>query len=456
MADDLSRTGLGPGARVLFFPDVSVASVVTYWALRSLDAVIAVADPGASADERAFFAERTGATAAFMGRRAETGSIPPGCRIFRLADGSDPRWTTGDAPIPASGAIDTAVILFSSGTTGRPKAICHTHASILGLHRGLAATWATGPDDTVLGALPFHTVYGLLFSAGTAIHTGAHLRLMDRFRPDTALEMIAAHRVTTAALVPAMLLMMLSVDGRDRFDLSSLQMVYSASAPIAEADIARFRGFSGAEVLQNYGMTEIPGAVVERRGAPHRAGSVGAAAPGFEAVALDDAGRPLSPGQPGEIALRGPSMMQGYLDDPGLTAARIRDGWVLTEDIGTVDAEGFVRLSGRKSDMIIRGGLNLSPVEIAGAIAEHDAVRDVAVIGVPHPVLGQVPVAVVVPASDPCGLAEVLMAHCAARLSKAKVPDRIVYRDALPRNDGGKVRKDVLLAAIKPEPEALQ
>lgn len=454
MAGDLSRVGIGAGSPVLFLPDVSVASAVTYWALRSLDAVIAVADPGAGAEERAFFAEKTRATAAFMGHRAEKGPVPSGCRVFRLTEDPEPRWTTQDRAHCFAGGGDTAVILFSSGTTGRPKAICHSHGSILGLHHALAATWATGPGDTVLGALPFHTIYGLLFSAGTAIHTGAHLVLMDRFRPETALEMIAAHRVTTAALVPAMLLMMLSVEGRERFDLSSLQMVYSASAPIAEADIARFRAFSGAEVLQNYGMTEIPGAVVERRGRPHRAGAVGAVAPGFEAVSLDDAGCLRSPGQTGEIALRGPSMMQGYLGDPDRTAARIRDGWVLTEDIGTVDSEGYVRLSGRKSDMIIRGGLNLSPVEIAEVIAEHEAVRDVAVIGAPHPVLGQVPVAVIVPVVPSDALAEALTAYCMARLAKAKVPDRILFRDALPRNDGGKVRKDVLLAEIETKLEA--
>ena len=453
MASDLSRVGIGAGSRVLFFPNVSVASVVTYWALRSLDAVIAVADPGAGTGERAYFAAKTGATVAFMDQRAENGPVPPGCRVFRLADEPEPRWITLDAPNHTAGESDTAVILFSSGTTGQPKAICHDHGSILGLHHALDATWAIGRGDTVLGALPFHTIYGLLFSAGTAIHSGAHLVLMDRFRADTALQMIEAHRVTTAALVPAMLLMMLSVDGRDRFDLSSLQMVYSASAPIAEADIARFRAFSGAEVLQNYGMTEIPGAVVERRGRPRRTGSVGAVSPGFEAVALDEAGRPLPPGQTGEIALRGPSMMQGYLDDPERTAARIRNGWVLTEDIGVVDTEGYVRLSGRRSDMIIRGGLNLSPVEIAGVIAEHEAVSDVAVVGASDPILGEVPVAVVVPIGATDTLAEALTAHCAARLSKPKVPDRIVFRAALPRNDGGKVRKDVLLAEIETELE---
>ena len=146
-------------------------------------------------------------------------------------------------------------------------------------------------------------------------------------------------------------------------------------------------------------------------------------------------------------------MMQGYLDDPERTAARIRNGWVLTEDIGVVDTEGYVRLSGRRSDMIIRGGLNLSPVEIAGVIAEHEAVSDVAVVGASDPILGEVPVAVVVPIGATDTLAEALTAHCAARLSKPKVPDRIVFRAALPRNDGGKVRKDVLLAEIETELE---
>ena len=450
---DLRRAGIGTGTSVLLLPDISIASVVAYWALRIGDAVIAVGNPGATEAECAYFLEKTGARHVLAGRRAQAG-LPPGPGlIWHMADADGVTWHIETAPERVKATrTDRAVILFSSGTTGRPKAIVHGHASILALHRTLLKTWVLTPDDVVLGGLPFHTIYGLLFSAGTAIHAGAHLVLLDRFRPETALAAMEAHRVTTAAMVPAMLLMMLEVEDRARFDLSSLRAVYTASAPISEHDIDRFAAFSGALVVANYGMTEIPGAVVEPAARSHRRGSVGRVSPGFEVVARDDRGRPLAPGETGEITMRGPSRMLEYLGDPEMTAARIRDGWVYSEDLGAVDADGYVHLSGRKSEMIIRGGLNISPREIEDALAGHTDVADAAVIGMPDRVLGEVVAAVVVPRqgiAEPQALEQALIGHCRRTLAQEKVPALVTFRDVLPRNDGGKVLRRQLVDELQ-------
>lgn len=439
--------GVRRGVPVLTLFDVCVESVVAYWALRSLGATVVVGDPGATEADVAYYKAKTAAAFVLVGERAKRRQAvvsPEG--VFLLEDGEsglrDWRLQAPSKQPPAARETDRAVVLFSSGTTGRPKAIVHTAASVIALHESLKDTWGLCPSDIVLGALPFHTIYGLLFSAGSAINAGASLVLLERFRPDQALAAIERHRMTTAALVPAMALMMLNVQDGRRFDLSSLRMVYSASAPISDADLERFAGFSGRPILTNYGMTEIPGAAVERHDRPHRPGAVGRISPGFAAVAVGPDGAALPPGETGEIKLRGPSMMQAYLGDPEQTAERVRDGWIMTQDIGRVDADGNIFLSGRMSDLIIRGGLNISPIEVENAISRHDAVRDVAVVGATDPILGQRVVAFV--AADTS--AEALMAHCQELLSPPKVPAAFYFRDTLPRNDGGKVLRRALAA----------
>lgn len=461
----LQRCGIGPASRVLFLPDVCVESIIAYWALRTIDTVVIVGDPGSRTQERAHYIERTGATHALVGcRAAET--VTPSAFCFHLApDGTGVRrWRPDRAEPPAAKAINDdsdgrpAVVLFSSGTTGRPKAIVHTAATIDALHRTLLATWQLSPADRVLGALPFHTIYGLLFSAGSALFAGATLVLLERFKPRDALVAIETHRVTTAALVPAMALMILNLDDRDAFDLSSLRALYTASAPISEHDIARFQAYSGASLISNYGLTEIPGAAVERADTQHHPGSVGQLSPGFEALARDDDGTPLPPGKTGEITLRGPTLMAGYLGDREQTARRVRGGWIYTQDVGHVDAEGRIFLSGRMSDMIIRGGLNISPLEIEAVLSAHDAVAEAAVVGAPDRVLGQVVVACIVPspAADRSTIFDALTTHCRQFLSAPKVPAAIHLLDALPRNAGGKIVRKELVRHLEDQPAGNQ
>lgn len=452
--------GIGQGSRVLFLPDVCVESVIAYWTLRALDAVVIVGDPGSPAHERVHYVARTGATHALVGCRAAQ-TATPSTFCFQLASNSTGvrPWLPDHAEPPAGAtapdmAQGAAVILFSSGTTGQPKAIVHTAASIEALHRTLLATWRLSPADRVLGALPFHTIYGLLFSAGSALYAGAGLVLLERFRPRDALAAIETHHLTTAALVPAMALMILNLEDRHVFDLSSLRAVYTASAPISEHDIARFHAFCGAPVIANYGLTEIPGAAVERADQPHHAGSVGKLSPGFEAMARDADGDPLPPGESGEITLRGPTLMAGYLGDEAQTAQRVRDGWIHTQDIGWVDAEGHIFLSGRTSDMIIRGGLNISPLEIESVLSTHEAVVEAAVVGRPDPILGQIVVACVVPApaANRTTMHAELTAHCRQSLSAPKVPAEFHLFEALPRNAGGKVLRKQLARQLEEWP----
>ncbi len=417
------RQGLVAGDAVLVLFTPSIDSVVTYWALHLAKAVVVVGDPTATKADWQSCIDRTGAR-------------------FQ---------TTGDDLTPTGAAAtdlppDSAAVFFSSGTTGQPKAIVHSAASLTGLHLALTVTWRIGPGDRVLGALPFHTIYGLAFSAGTAIYTGATLVLLEKFSPARALAAIQDHQITTAAFVPAMLLMILNFDRRDDFSTDSLRMIYSASAPISEADIARFETFSGATVLCNYGMTEIPGSAVEVSGQPHVQGAAGKICPGFNVAVRAADGTVLPVGDVGEVTLRGPSQMLGYLDAPDLTAERVRDGWVYTQDKGRIDTDGNITVLGRMSDMIIRGGLNISPLEIESTLSAHDAVADVAVVGPEDPVLGQTVSAFVVPRRAETGLGDALKHHCAAHLAPPKVPAEFIFTDEIPRNAAGKIDRKALLA----------
>ncbi|MDV6244870.1 class I adenylate-forming enzyme family protein [Rhodococcus opacus] len=458
LAEDLNGIGVRPRDPVLLLLDSCVESVVAYWAVRQIDAIAVIGDPGCKRFELQHFLDSTGARYVLATRpgtldRVEGTSEPLGVHwLLQSADRFEglrawSSWEDGASPRSSRVQVeDAAVILFSSGTTGAPKTIVHTRRSILALHHTQRDVWCLNANDIVLGALPFHTVYGAIFSAASAAYNGSSLVLVERFDARNVLGLIESERVTTAALVPTMIVMMLNVE--EAFDLSSLRMTLTGSAPIAEEDISRFTALTGAPLLSSYGMTECPGAATERPGSAHRPGSAGQISPDFEVCARDDSGNPLTIGEIGEITLRGPTLMSGYLHQPELTASRIVDGWIHTQDIGFVDADGYIYVSGRNTDMIIRGGLNIAPREVEAVIGQHSAVMTCAVVGKDDRLYGQVVKAYVVlhPDALRSSILDDLSRHCLDRLSRAKVPVEFVAVRELPINAGGKVLRSELSA----------
>ena len=456
--DRFRANGIAARDPVLVLFDVCIESAVAYWALHGIGAILVVGDPTGTRADIDHYIGATGARHAVAGDSIDqTVLSSPGLNVHRptRTDGAAVSiWEkvavceTGAAAVTVEHRAECGLILFSSGTTGKPKAIAHSRQAITALHETLLKTWKLSPDDVVLGALPFYTIYGLIFSAGSAIYSGATLVLMERFHPGRALQSIERHKVTTAPFVPAMIIMILNYAEKDRFDCSSLRVVYSASAPISETDIERFSDFAGTNVICNYGMTEIPGAAVEVAGRPHQVGAAGRVSPGFEISIRDEGGKVLPIGEIGEIAMRGPSRMLEYLGDPEMTAKRLRDGWIYSQDKGRQDAAGNVYVLGRISEMIIRGGLNISPLEIENTLSSHDAVVDVAVVGPADRVLGQIVSAFVVPRADvpQDRLDEALRQHCSDRLAPPKVPAEYFIIEEIPRNAAGKISRKALLA----------
>ena len=461
LSERLRGDGIGSRTPVLLLLDSCIEAVIAYWAVRSIGAIAVIGDPGctrrefdhyvASTQPRLILATRPGTWARLdidNGQGAPTPTMRwylqegdlarPGPRAWlsRVSLGAEPEERFDEAP-------DAAVVLFSSGTTGRPKAIVHTGPSITALHHVQRDVWSLTPHDVVLGCLPFHTIYGAIYTAASVIYNGATLVLMERFKPEVALERIEQWRVTTASMVPAMLVMMLNHDGNDKFDRSTLRVTYTGAASISDKVIDAFEQFSGAPLLATYGLTECPGAAVEPADSTHTPGVAGKVCPGFEAVARNMDGAPLAAGETGEITLRGPTMMRGYLGQPELTAQRIRDGWIYTQDVGHVDSDGNIFVSGRAGDMIIRGGLNIAPKEIEDVLTRHPAVLTAVVVGIDDDVYGQVARAYVVPREfrDLSRLEVELRSHCLSQLSRAKMPQQIVFMRELPMNAGGKVMR---------------
>ena len=346
-----------------------------------------------------------------------------------------------DAPTGIEhGAETLGMLLYTSGTTGKPKGVMIPHRQLF--WNAVNTVYATdlGPDDRALACLPLFHTGGLNCLATPAFYRGATVLLMDQFDPLLALRTIEQERATIVVAVPTMYQMLLDA-GLDGYDTSSLHTLLCGGAPCPEPllDAWLDRGFN---FRQGFGMTEVgPNCFsLPPWKARLQRGSVGQ--PVLHGAARVDA--PV--GEVGELLLSGPIVCAGYLGDPENTAKSIRDGWFHTGDLARVDEDGFFHIAGRQKDMFISGGENVYPAEIESVLLEHPWVHEVTVVAVPHERWGEVGLAAVVP-TEPANeieleaLSEALTAHCRERLAKFKVPKRYAIADELPKNPSGKVMK---------------
>jgi fatty-acyl-CoA synthase len=348
---------------------------------------------------------------------------------------------TGDSRNPHVDLSCPLLIVYTSGTTGRPKGAVLRQEALL--WNGVMSQHMHGlnSDDHILTVLPFFHVGGLNIQTTPALHTGATVTILSRFTPDAALAAITRDRPTLTVLVPATIQAITDHPDWAATDLSSLKAVSTGSQIVPPHLIERFVS-RGVPVLQVYGSTETcPIAVYSRLGGDlSRAGSTGLPGLCCEAVVIDDAGAELPPDTPGEIAVRGPNVFVEYWGNAAATREVLREGWFRTGDIGRRDADGYFFVHDRKKNMIISGGENIYPAEVERVLLEHPDVADCGVIGRPDPRWDEVPVAYVIPRAGCRTDADALKAHLLTQLARFKVPREFVFVEDLPRTALGKVQ----------------
>jgi malonyl-CoA/methylmalonyl-CoA synthetase len=343
----------------------------------------------------------------------------------------------------ASAGREPAALLYSSGTTGQPKGIVLSHANLQSNAQTLLAAWGFSAQDRLLHALPVFHVHGLFVALGCALLGGASMRWLAGFRAAEVLRFLP--ECTVFMGVPTYYTRLLAKPALTRAVAGGLRLFVSGSAPLQPETFAAFEARTGQRILERYGMTETNMNTSNPLHGPRKPGTVGPPLPGVEIRIVDEHGAPVAQGQTGQIQVRGPNVFSGYWKRPGQTAGDFTpDGFFATGDLGLIDADGYVTISGRAKDLIISGGLNVHPKEIEDFIDKLPGVGESAVIGVPHPDFGEGVVAVIVAKGDARPTESSVIEACRAGLADFKVPKRVIVVAELPRNSMGKVQKNLL------------
>jgi acyl-CoA synthetase (AMP-forming)/AMP-acid ligase II len=361
----------------------------------------------------------------------------------------------GADPPPVVRPTDTSDVLFTSGTTGRPKGVIMTHGQTVEQFRGWCAFAGLEPGDRYLIVNPFFHMFGYKAGWLASLLQGATIFPVPVFDVPTVLSLVETERITVLPGAPTVYRSILDHPERGKFDLRTLRVAVTGAADIPVSLIRELRAeLPFQSILTGYGLTEAGTCTGSRPGddAETIATTAGRAMPGLEIVVADAKGHEVARGDTGELLVRGYSVMQGYLDDPAATAAAIdAQGFLHTGDLATMDARGYVRIVGRLKDMLIVGGFNVYPAEVENSLLAHDAIGQVAVVGVPDARLGEVGVAYVVAAPGRAVEPDAIIAWARERLANYKVPRHVVAVAALPLNAAGKVVKDELRARAAAE-----
>jgi len=338
---------------------------------------------------------------------------------------------------------DTAVILYTSGTTGQPKGAELTHHNIRSNIESIKDLFVPTEEDVFFGGLPLFHVFGQTVAMNGAVSVGAELTLLPRFDPAKAMEIIQRDKVTIFMGVPTMYAAMLQVPDKDKYDISSLRLCVSGGAALPVEIIRAFESEFDTAILEGYGLSETsPVASFGRLDMERKPGTIGTPITNVEMRIVDEDGKVLGTGDVGELQIKGPNVMKGYWKMPEATEKAIdADGWFATGDMATVDSDGYYSIVDRKKEMILRGGYNVYPREVEEVLYEHPAVAEAAVLGIPHDELGEEIVAVIALKDGESVTEEELKEHAKKGVAAYKYPRHILLVDELPKGPTGKILK---------------
>ena len=458
LAAGLAARGVTTGDVVALLSYNNLEFLATIFAANHLGAVAMPINWRLAAPELGFILEHSGARALVCGRElvelADAATAPLDQELSRVCITDDvvAGWerfrdlgVDGDPParVPVTGA-DLHRLMYTSGTTGRPKGAMLTHANLAWKNAAHVVEFGFTADDVGLACGPLYHVGALDLVTTTMISVGATTIVHTTFDAEQVVDEIERSRVTTIWAAPAMVRAVLDVPGIETRDLSSVKVIIAGGEKMPIPTIERIRAtFPSAWFADAYGLTETVSGdtFLDRDHTVSKLGSVGRPCQYLELDIWDEHGASVPAGERGEVVLRGPKVFAGYWRDPDATAAAFAGGWFHTGDIGVLDDDGFLSIVDRLKDMIVSGGENIASSEVERALYEHDAVVEVAVVGRPDDRWGEVPVAFVV-VRDGAGVgADDLIEHCRAQVAKFKVPKDVVFIDVLPRNPSGKVLK---------------
>jgi long-chain acyl-CoA synthetase len=446
----LHEQGLKPGDRVgVMLPNVPEFPIAYYGVLRAGGVVVPM-NVLLKRREIAFYLEDSGAELLLawhgFAEEARAGAAEAGAELVDVDPAPFAAILAGLEPTPWLAETvedDTAVILYTSGTTGKPKGAELTHANLArNAEVSSRTTCEIAAGDVVLGALPLFHSFGQTVGMNASLRVGACLTLVPKFEPGEALETMQRDRVTHFYGVPTMFGALLHHPGRENFDTSSLRTCITGGASMPVDVLRDFEDAFGAIVLEGYGLSETsPVSSSNHPDKERKPGSIGTPLEGVEMQVVDENDDPVAQGEVGEIVIRGHNIMKGYWQRPEATAEAMRGGWFHSGDMARVDEDGYFYVVDRKKDLIIRGGYNVYPREVEEVLYEHPKIREAAVVGIPHDEWGEEIGAAVVPMEGEELSPEEVSAYVKDRIAAYKYPRVVWFLDDLPKGPTGKILK---------------
>ena len=456
----LAEQGVGQGDRVLVHLPNRPEFLFIWFALARLGAVMVPTNLASSPNELAFIAEHSHAALAvgeqhgLAGLSAAAALLDERLPLLDWDEPAAPQEHPG--PLAEPDPLRDLAVMYTSGTTARPKGVRVTAGNYVFAGEVYAAAMRVQPSDRVLTVLPLFHANAQYYTAMGALVSGATLLLMPRFSASRWPDQVTRHGATLANLFAAPLRMILARGSLEGFTPGDLRAVMFAQN-LTDAEVESWDNLTGVPLVQGYGMTETIGPpLMNSLGQPRRPSSIGRPTLGYQVRVVGPDGAAVVPGQPGQLLVAGEpavSLMAGYLDDPEATAAAVRDGWLHTGDIVRVDGDGLYTFVDRDKDMIKRAGENVAASEVEAVLLDHPAVTDAAVFGVPDEIRDEKIVACVVAADG--ATPDLLLDWCRGRLASFRVPERILVLGELPRTSVGKIQKHVLRTRLLGEGDRL-